>query len=63
MFQTTIDLQTFADLFERMTEIHQSNTGPTMVTHARHPELGSCVVVQGYDDDLIMMSQLPISAV
>jgi hypothetical protein len=60
MFQRSITLEQFADIFEGMEFYQQADTGPVMTTTGIHPELGSVVVVQDMANDLIMLSERPV---
>lgn len=60
MFQTAIDLQTFADLFERMSDVSQSDKGSTLVTHGRHPDIGTVVAIQDIAPFMIIHSEFPM---
>ncbi len=60
MFQTAMDLQTFADLFERMSDVSQTDKGSTLVTHGRHPDIGAVVAIQDIDPLMIVHSEFPV---
>lgn len=60
MYQTVIDLQTFADLFERMSGVTQSDKGSMLVTHGRHPDIGVLVAIQDLAPLMIVHSEFPV---
>ncbi len=63
MFQHAINLQTWADIFERLDEPKQVAAGCVLTTVGRHPSLGTLVAIQDTEELIILHSELPFDLI
>src|SRR4051812_27409825 len=61
MHQRAISLETFADIFEELTEYEQVDVGSVLSTTGLHPILGAIVAIQDIAPGLILLSQFPLA--
>jgi hypothetical protein len=60
MHQAAISLETFAAIFEHLHVVGRDDRDGAMTTTGRHPALGSVVVLQDINPELILLSERPL---